>query len=320
MRGAGGKPGNILPNSMQGMPPNQHPHGPQHPNMPPSMGFPGINLNNNTDEIGTNMNPDLMPWEQQHSNMDPLSNSNPNSSSSLNVSNCATSSTTASTMTTTASLNSGPLGSSLLSDASGLDVDSLVPGSPLGGRMGSNNIPLNSKVSGVQPNLQSPSSIGNLPLGAISPNLAGSMKPSLQGVKVPDENLTPQQLQHREEQLAKLKLLKCHFLPELGPSNMPGGGLGVPGGSVPGTPSECNIAGDGGPNGPPCKIPMMAANAATGGNTMGGPMPNMGPGNVSIFLFSPFHTHHIPTVLFIYYMEDVHPNSRVSCQKHVENK
>ncbi len=29
--------------------------------------------------------------------------------------------------------------------------------------------------------------------------------PSLQGIKVPDENLTPQQRQHREEQLAKLK-------------------------------------------------------------------------------------------------------------------
>ncbi|XP_023158976.1 protein BCL9 homolog, partial [Ceratitis capitata] len=32
-----------------------------------------------------------------------------------------------------------------------------------------------------------------------------SCTPSLQGIKVPDENLTPQQRQHREEQLAKLK-------------------------------------------------------------------------------------------------------------------
>lgn len=46
--------------------------------------------------------------------------------------------------------------------------------------------------------------------GTTSPNsvlhhsLASSLQPSLQGVKVPDENLTPQQRQHREVQLAKL--------------------------------------------------------------------------------------------------------------------
>lgn len=38
--------------------------------------------------------------------------------------------------------------------------------------------------------------------------------PSLQGVKVPDENLTPQQRQHREEQLAKLKKMNQFLFPE----------------------------------------------------------------------------------------------------------
>uniref|UniRef100_A0A1I8Q0S1 B-cell lymphoma 9 beta-catenin binding domain-containing protein n=1 Tax=Stomoxys calcitrans TaxID=35570 RepID=A0A1I8Q0S1_STOCA len=38
--------------------------------------------------------------------------------------------------------------------------------------------------------------------------------PSLQGVKVPDENLTPQQRQHREEQLAKLKKMNKFLFPE----------------------------------------------------------------------------------------------------------
>ncbi|XP_053968023.1 protein BCL9 homolog isoform X3 [Anastrepha ludens] len=48
--------------------------------------------------------------------------------------------------------------------------------------------------------------IASKPLSASDPS-AGSESgtPSLQGIKVPDENLTPQQRQHREEQLAKLK-------------------------------------------------------------------------------------------------------------------
>lgn len=39
---------------------------------------------------------------------------------------------------------------------------------------------------------------------------------SLQGIKVPDENLTPQQRQHREEQLAKLKKMNKFLFPENG--------------------------------------------------------------------------------------------------------
>ncbi|KAH8283419.1 hypothetical protein KR054_012257 [Drosophila jambulina] len=58
---------------------------------------------------------------------------------------------------------------------------------------------------------------------------------SLQGVKVPDENLTPQQRQHREEQLAKIKKMNQFLFPEN--ENALGGGtkmsnelmLGMPG-------------------------------------------------------------------------------------------
>lgn len=46
-----------------------------------------------------------------------------------------------------------------------------------------------------------------------SPSLA-SMQPSLQGVKVPDENLTPQQRQHREEQLATIRKMQQMLFPE----------------------------------------------------------------------------------------------------------
>lgn len=68
---------------------------------------------------------------------------------------------------------------------------------------------------------------------------------SLQGVKVPDENLTPQQRQHREEQLAKIKKMNQFLFPEnenaMGGGtkisneimmNMPGGGSGGGGGSI----------------------------------------------------------------------------------------
>jgi len=46
------------------------------------------------------------------------------------------------------------------------------------------------------------------------PNLHENNIVSLQGVKVPDENLTPQQRQHREEQLAKLKKMNQFLFPE----------------------------------------------------------------------------------------------------------
>lgn len=50
-------------------------------------------------------------------------------------------------------------------------------------------------------------------MDSCSPSLAG-VQPSLQGVKVPDENLTPQQRQHREEQLATIRKMQQMLFPE----------------------------------------------------------------------------------------------------------
>lgn len=49
---------------------------------------------------------------------------------------------------------------------------------------------------------------------SVGPGDLNNSVPSLQGVKVPDENLTPQQRQHREEQLAKLKKMNQFLFPE----------------------------------------------------------------------------------------------------------
>lgn len=50
-------------------------------------------------------------------------------------------------------------------------------------------------------------------MNACSPSL-GNVQPSLQGVKVPDENLTPQQRQHREEKLANIRKMQQMLFPE----------------------------------------------------------------------------------------------------------
>lgn len=50
-------------------------------------------------------------------------------------------------------------------------------------------------------------------MDACSPSLV-NVQPSLQGVKVPDENLTPQQRQHREESLATIRKMQQMFFPE----------------------------------------------------------------------------------------------------------
>lgn len=50
-------------------------------------------------------------------------------------------------------------------------------------------------------------------MNACSPSL-GNVQPSLQGVKVPDENLTPQQRQHREVQLATIRKMQQMLFPE----------------------------------------------------------------------------------------------------------
>lgn len=257
LRGAGGKPGNSLHHGL-----SQHQSQvPLHPNLQPPVGFPGGNNNPSNDEIMSNADADLLPWDQQN-NLDPLANGNPNSSSGMLVSSCGTPTSTQALTTSAPPGPSGPT-SSLLTDGSGLDVDSLVPGSPLGGHLGSNNVPLNPKGTGVPPNIQSPTSMGNLPIGSISPNIP--MKPSLQGVKVPDENLTPQQLQHREQQLGKIKHLNQMFFPEHGGQNpnIPNN-LGVPGGA------NC------GPGGMPINHPagMMGQQPGNPSQMMGMQMPH----------------------------------------------
>nr|XP_023011774.1 protein BCL9 homolog [Leptinotarsa decemlineata] len=62
-------------------------------------------------------------------------------------------------------------------------------------------------------------------IDACSPSLA-NVQPSLQGVKVPDENLTPQQRQHREEQLATIRKIQQMLLPES--QSIEGGGPSDP--------------------------------------------------------------------------------------------
>lgn len=112
-----------------------------------------------TDPTITNQDGDIPPWEQQHTNHH------------LN-------------------LDSIPNGNSIQQTDSGLDIDSLVPDSPM--------------------HQQSPTCGG-----PASPNLGG-LQPSLRGVKVPDEDLTPQQRQHRDEQLATLRKMQNLLFPEQG--------------------------------------------------------------------------------------------------------
>lgn len=75
-------------------------------------------------------------------------------------------------------------------------------------------------------------------MDACSPSLAG-MQPSLQGVKVPDENLTPQQRQHREEQLATIRKMQQMLFPEnqaMENQGGEGGNMEMPHGMMPGNP------------------------------------------------------------------------------------
>ncbi|XP_042894804.1 protein BCL9 homolog isoform X1 [Parasteatoda tepidariorum] len=85
--------------------------------------------------------------------------------------------------------------------AQGMNVRSVGPsGSPLLGCMSN----MNSNVTPFQN-----SGLNSMPLnqGSIGPT-------TLTGVKVPDENLTPQQRQHREEQLAMIRKMQQLLFPE----------------------------------------------------------------------------------------------------------
>ncbi|KAL6430509.1 hypothetical protein ACFW04_007834 [Cataglyphis niger] len=81
-------------------------------------------------------------------------------------------------------------------DDGNLDVvPCLVPNSP---GNSANPQSANNATMGHSPNL----------LGGTTSPGPGSLQPSLQGVKVPDENLTPRQRQHREVQLATLRKMQ----------------------------------------------------------------------------------------------------------------
>lgn len=84
----------------------------------------------------------------------------------------------------------------------------------------------------------------NLLGGATSPG-PGSLQPSLQGVKVPDENLTPKQRQHREVQLATLRKMQMMLFP--GHKEEPGNTLDTTQGTAVSCPSS-NVPPVGVPN------------------------------------------------------------------------
>lgn len=62
------------------------------------------------------------------------------------------------------------------------------------------------------------------------------------GVKVPDENLTPQQRQHREEQLATLRKMHQILFPEALPGPEEGGSSGAGSSNIPGPTEENSMS------------------------------------------------------------------------------
>lgn len=68
-----------------------------------------------------------------------------------------------------------------------------------------------------------------MPLGELNQDMGMTPPQPLAGVKVPDENLTPQQRQHREEQLATLRKMHQILFPEAlpGPDDTTSGGTHV---------------------------------------------------------------------------------------------
>lgn len=72
-------------------------------------------------------------------------------------------------------------------------------------------------------------------MDACSPSLS-NVQPSLQGVKVPDENLTPQQRQHREVQLATIRKMQQMLFPENQSLEGGPGGMELPPNMMPGGP------------------------------------------------------------------------------------
>ncbi|XP_055605757.1 collagen alpha-1(III) chain-like [Uranotaenia lowii] len=121
--------------------------------------------------------------------------------------------------------------------------------------------------------------VASLPLmkgGNVLSQSRGQPQPSLQGVKVPDENLTPQQRQHREQQLATIRQMQKMFFPEQRAMMDPHGmGMRAP-----------FRGGMGGPDfgGGPMNRPLNPAfmNTPLGANgPMGPDGPGLGPGMIN---------------------------------------
>ncbi|GBL74396.1 hypothetical protein AVEN_235362-1 [Araneus ventricosus] len=94
-------------------------------------------------------------------------------------------------------------------------------------QMGPSGSPLLGCMNNANPNV-SGTSFQN-------PNMSLNQGPGgpLTGVKVPDENLTPQQRQHREEQLAMIRKMQQILFPEQQQMDTVQGGMGPQGGMVP---------------------------------------------------------------------------------------
>ena len=91
------------------------------------------------------------------------------------------------------------------------------------------------------PNMQQP----NHRMGpdGMPSGMPGGPMPNVSGAKIPDENLTPQQRMHREEQLAKMRTMQKLLFPENDHPPHPGQGPGP--GQDPNCPVPCH------PGGPP---------------------------------------------------------------------
>lgn len=80
---------------------------------------------------------------------------------------------------------------------------------------------MNSMAGGpMGPNCSGPGPMGQPPYFGNGPE--GSQSNRLTGVKVRDEDLTPQQRHHREEQLAKLRKLQQVLIPDNDHPGTPG--------------------------------------------------------------------------------------------------
>lgn len=160
---------------------------------------------------------------------------------------------------------------------------------------------------GDTPNLDPDSFLGNNDVSSLGdgsltggPNLAGGDPispgfghPKLQGVKVPDENLTPQQRQHREEQLATLRRIQKVFFPEhQGPPDCQMNQMAENCMKMQGQQMGGNQMNSGPMGGPPnmnsMDMNMSNCNMNAGGGPMRGPMGGnpmfrpMGPGHGGI--------------------------------------